>query len=461
MNKPNAYTADEGGILTAEHDWIEEAKAGTVRFGIDKKSGLLVVIPNTHPLFQSSMAFNTPAEAEHAVIGKEPTRSAAGRVAGAVLAPRSQYQAKNPLSGQAGDPVRAEQRSAAADIAQDVAGTVGHYAGPVVAAAKPMMKGVVPGAAVLSAGTDLVNNVVGAARGDALYNESAPNAILTAAGAAGGAALVKHFSNAGQVQRELDEIIRRKMRLGKKGQIDPTLKQNIMERFQTGEAPYTFQEWRDAPLMDFPTDPKLPSPGMTLKRQPPVMAAQGSKVLSRKGKNLIDEDVTIKWLQSKGINPQSVDVAGVQKALAEAWYHPKRNLGMMMFPTKETPDMTHRDYVKQIHAMRSEHPAVADIVATDVEMSDPVLNDKWKKSLVDWHERRAKLPNSKKKPENRGKATGQGEIVSQKEFESAGKPKTFGQKWGRRLGRLGGFMLPVATEAAGKYFLPTGRKNNE
>lgn len=461
MAKPNAYTADETGILTAEQDWMEEAKAGTVRFGVDKKSGLIVVIPNTHALFNSSMAFNTPAEAEHAVIGKEPTRSAAGRVIGSAFTPRSQYQAVNPISGQAGDPVRAEQRSAIADVGQDVLGSVGHYAGPVIAAAKPMTKKVIPAAAVASAGADLVNNAVGLARNDALYNESFLNSLLTAGGAAAGAALVHHFSNASQVERELDDIIRRKMRLGKKGKIDPTLKQNITERFQAGEAPYTLQEWRDAPLMDFPTDPKLPSPQMTLKRQPPVMAAQGSKVLSRKGKNLIDEDVTIKWLESKGINPQSVDVAGVQKALSEAWYHPKRNLGMMMFPTKDTPGMTHRDYVKQIHGMRTEYPAVADIVATDVEMSDPVLNEKWKGALVDWHERRAKLPNSKKKPQNRGKATGQGEIVTQKEFESAGKPKTFGQKWGRRAGRFGGFMLPVATEMFGKYILPTGRKTNE
>jgi hypothetical protein len=459
--KPNAYTTDEAGILSAEKDWAEEATAGTVRFGIDKKSKRLVVIPNTHPLFKSSYTYNTPAEAEHAVIGKEPTRSAAGRVVGAAFAPRSQYQMTNPVTGQAGDPIRTQQRSTSADVAQDITGAMGHYAGPIIAAAKPLSKKVIPGAAMISAGTDLANNIVGAVRDDALYNESAPNALLTAAAAAGGTALVKHFSDAGQVQRELDEIIRRKMRLGKKGQIDPTLRQNIMDRFKAGEAPYTLQEWRDAPLMDFPTDPKLPSPQMTLKRQPPVMAAQGSKVLSRKGKNLIDEDVTIKWLQAKGINPQSVDVAGVQKALSEAWYHPKRNLGMMMFPTKETPAMNHRDYVKQIHSLRSEHPAVADIVATDAEMSDPVLNEKWKGALVDWHERRAKLPNSKKKPQNRGRATGTGEIVSQKEYESAGKPKTFGQKWGRRLGRAGGFALPVATELFGKYILPTGRKTDE
>jgi hypothetical protein len=111
--------------------------------------------------------------------------------------------------------------------------------------------------------------------------------------------------------------------------------------------------------------------------------------------------------------------------------------------------------------LRKEYPAIADIVATDAKMADPVLNDKWKTRLVDWHERRAKLPNSKKKPQNRGKATGQGEIVTQKEFESAGKPKTFAQKWGRRAGRFGGFMLPVATEMFGKYVLPTGRKTNE
>jgi hypothetical protein len=459
--KPNAYTTDEAGILSAEKDWAEEATAGTVRFGIDKKSKRLVVIPNTHPLFKSSYTYNTPAEAEHAVIGKEPTRSAAGRVVGAAFAPRSQYQMTNPVTGQAGDPIRTQQRSTSADVAQDVTGAMGHYAGPVIAAAKPLSKKVIPGAALVSAGIDLANNAVGLMRDDQLYNESVPNAILTAAAAAGGAALVKHFSNAGQVERELDDIIRRKMRLGKKGKIDPTLKQNIMDRFKAGEVPYTLQEWRDAPLMDFPTDPKLPSPQMTLKRQPPVMAAQGSKVLSRKGKNLIDEDVTIKWLQAKGINPQSVDVAGVQKALSEAWYHPKRNLGMMMFPTKETPAINHRDYVKQIHSLRSEHPAVADIVATDAEMSDPVLNEKWKGALVDWHERRAKLPNSKKKPQNRGRATGTGEIVSQKEYESAGKPKTFGQKWGRRLGRAGGFALPVATELFGKYILPTGRKTDE
>lgn len=472
------YPLTQEGLEEAENTWHTQAVTGDVKFGVDVDTKRLVVIPKSDQKnYNSAKAYASPREAEQAVVGNQPTRTIPGQLLGASIAPRQQYHITNPMhfdaqgnlypKGRKGDPIRAEQSNEAADFIQDRIGNIANY-GPVAAAATTAVKylplsKLMPGAALASASLNTVNNMIGASRGDALYNETIPNIALTAAGAAGGAALAKMSSKRDQIRREIDDLINRRMRNKKGTKVPKELRDAIMEGGKVG-VPYTFGDWVYAPIDNiiakYPEIPKLP---VVYKMSEPVIKTTTGKIIPRRPDTarLIDKEVATQWLIDHKIDPNKYEIADVVEGLQKMYNYPGvTREARLFYPRKGEPQLVQDSWKNW--AATEKNPFIADMLGdVDLVTDNPAINTGWKGAKESRRQRGTKartvIREEKQAEGNKGKKRGDDvEIITQSNYDKLGSKG----KWRRRAGKLGAFLLPAATEIFGKYLLPTGGKND-
>lgn len=471
------YPLTQEGLEEAEDTWHTQAVTGDVKFGVDVDTKRLVVIPKSDQKnYNSAKAYASPREAEQAVIGNQPTRTIPGQLLGASIAPRQQYHITNPAhfdaqgnlypKGRKGDPIRAEQSNEAADFIQDRIGNIANY-GPVAAAATTAVKylplsKLMPGAALASAGINVANNMIGASRGDALYNETIPNIALTSAGVAGGAALAKMSSKRDQIRREIDDLINLRMRNKKGTKVPKELRDAVMEGGKIG-VPYTFGDWAHAPIDNviakYPEISKLP---VIYKTTEPVIKTTTGRIIPRRPETarMIDKDVATQWLVNHKIDPNKYDISDVQEGLQKMYNFPGvTRESRLFYPRKGEPQLV-QDAWKNWVATEN-NPFVADMLReVDLVTDNPTINKDWKDAKTSMGQRRTKARNALREEiqseGNKGKMRGESvEIIPQSKYETLGSKG----KWRRRFGKAGAFLLPVGTETFGKFLLPTGGNN--
>lgn len=463
-----AFKLDQNGLEAAENFWAAQHAAGKdYKFAVTKSGDLIAIAPESE-FYNEAFAYRTPREAEQATSNRQPTRSLPGAIAGAIAAPRSQYHVVNPVAqnargqvypqGRAGDPVRAAQSDLVSAVARDAIGNAAHY-GPGVAAMLPSVrrlpfKVLGPAATAVSLAGDVANTALDAQTGDALYSSTPENMLLTGGAAGVGAMLQKYFSKPEQIKRELDDLIRAKMGLGSQGKVDKKVRKEIYERGTKGLPMYTWDDWHNAPLREFDMKYGTELP-MKYNPQPLLRSGKGAQILSRDAKpSAITKDIVIDWLNRKGINPQSVDLTEVQRILQNTY--PRKstsNLGMAMFPTKDTPKMSKTDWTKHKHAAASQEEA--NLWDEAVSLEDEALDKEWKAAKKAAGERKKKTDILHKSEGNRGKGgTSTLPIITQEQFDKLGKTG----KYKRAAGRLTGLMLPIGAELFGRMMLPTNKE---
>lgn len=454
--RPNTYTLTAEGIQAAEQEWMPEAAAGLVKFGVDANSGRLIVIPKDEQfisLFNSNRAFRTPREAEAAVENKGPTRTVGGIMAGNILSPRGQYSVFG------ADPVRAAQGGLpgkAADLGQDALEVAGTY-GPLTAIATSRnvgrlsigkLAGMAGGAKLLASG---INSALGSGRGDELYNEDPRNVLMTAGADAVAAAMYKRFgSKKQQVARELDALINQSMRNPKGTPVPEETRRHVLEGIKM-DRPYTFQDWTRQPL----TDLELARPDL---KKLPVMYDKLSLPMETEVKPLkhgkrVTNDVARAWAEKNGIDINTYGLENVRKGLEEIYS--EEGLGRAAFwPTKKDKPMTQEQYTIWAHSLRNDNPFLYDLASNRVHIvGDTELDKQWAEAKAASGQRHSKavdvVRDATQTDANRGRARGGAmgstPIVTQKQGEGLAAKG----KFKRGAAKIGAFLLPTATEALG------------
>lgn len=447
-----AFKMDRAGLTAAEKFWKAQHDAGVdYKFAVTQGGELVAIGPESE-FYNTDFAYKTPREAEQATVNKQPTRSPFGSLLGSIIAPRSQYHVAD-KTGRAVDPVRAEQSSMVSDVARDAIGNIAHY-GPGAAALLPTVrrlpyKVLGPGAAAISLAGDVANMGLDEQAGDEMYSSTPENMLLTAGAAGTGAMLQKYFSKPEQIKRELDDLIRAKMGLGSSGKVDKKVRKEIFERGTKGLPMYTWDDWHEAPLRDFYARYGSPLP-LVYKSQPLLRSGKGAQILSRDVKpSAITKDIVLDWLNRKGINPQSVNVNEIQRILQNTYPRAAvSNLGMAMFPTKDTPRMTTDDWARHKHEAASQEEGL--LWDESVALEDENLNKEWLGARKARGERRKKTDILHKSEANRGKGGSSAlPIITQEQFDKLGKTGKYRRGFGRGIG----FLLPIGAEVFGRKLL--------
>lgn len=447
-----AFKMDRAGLTAAEKFWKAQHDAGVdYKFAVTQGGELVAIGPESE-FYNTDFAYKTPREAEQATANKQPTRSPFGSLLGSIIAPRSQYHVAD-KTGRAVDPVRAEQSGMVSDAARDAIGNIAHY-GPGAAALLPTVrrlpyKVLGPGAAAISLAGDVTNMGLDEQAGDEMYSSTPENMLLTAGAAGTGAMLQKYFSKPEQIKRELDDLIRAKMGLGSSGKVDKKVRKEIFERGTKGLPMYTWDDWHEAPLRDFYARYGSPLP-LVYKSQPLLRSGKGAQILSRDVKPAaITKDIVLDWLNRKGINPQSVNVNEIQRILQNTYPRAAvSNLGMAMFPTKDTPRMTTDDWARHKHEAASQEEGL--LWDESVALEDENLNKEWLGARKDRGERRKKTDILHKSEANRGKGGSSAlPIITQEQFDKLGKTGKYRRGFGRGIG----FLLPIGAEVFGRKLL--------
>lgn len=199
--------------------------------------------------------FNTPREAITFTTDVEPGRSTIGKVAGATFAQRSQHQLD--------DDVRANQRSAVADIAQDVGQDVAQYGMPIVFGQKAPTKGKAAlGAAAASAAASLGNKLISDARGEEWYGDTGLNTLISALGSGAGAMLWNASRGDVLARKNLRDYISKQLRIP----VEQVDREQLVDKVIAGyeipkgtekevmaqrRRPYTYGDWQQAPMEQF------------------------------------------------------------------------------------------------------------------------------------------------------------------------------------------------------------------
>lgn len=447
-----AFKMDRSGVTAAEKFWKAQHDAGVdYKFAVTQGGELVAIGPESE-FYNTDFAYKTPREAEQATVNKQPTRSPFGSLLGSIIAPRSQYHVAD-KTGRAVDPVRAEQSSMVSGVVRDAIGNAAHY-GPGAAALLPTVrrlpyKVLGPGAAAISLAGDVTNMGLDEQAGDEMYSSTPENMLLTAGAAGTGAMLQKYFSKPEQIKRELDDLIRAKMGLGSSGKVDKKVRKEIFERGTKGLPMYTWDDWHEAPLRDFYARYGSPLP-LVYKSQPLLRSGKGAQILSRDAKpSAITKDIVLDWLNRKGINPQSVNVNEIQRILQNTYPRAAvSNLGMAMFPTKDTPRMTTDDWARHKHEAASQEEGM--LWDESVALEDENLNKEWLGARKARGERRKKTDILHKSEANRGKGGSSAlPIITQEQFDKLGKTGKYRRGFGRGIG----FFLPIGAEVFGRKLL--------
>lgn len=466
------YPLTKEGIERAEVENMDLARIGAVKFGV-ASNGRLIVIPKppqTIPLdmnqelygklvelWNSPKALRTPREAEAATTNLGPTRSLTGIIVGNAIAPRSQYS----VGG--ADPVRREQvgrLGRVLDVGQDLLENIGNY-GPTIATAfgglKTLPYGPLAGiAAGTKLGTSLFNSAVGKSRDDELYNETIPNALLTAGASAGSVALYKRFgSRSEQINRELDKLINRGLHNPKGTKIPKAVRDKVKEGIEL-DRPYTLGDWRRQPITDIETlRPDI--------KQLPVVFDKFSLPIEygvkpvKHGKT-ISSDIARAWAETNGIDINKYGLDAVTAGLNQI-YSGKDRGRTAFWPTPKDKPLTQEQYTSWASSLFDKNnPAgqfLHDIASDRVHLvNDKELDKQWAEARKAYGQRSSKAVNvvrdATQTPDNRGLMRGmQTPIVSTKAAEDLGKRG----KLRRGAAKVAAFLLPVGTELFGDQLL--------
>jgi hypothetical protein len=226
---------------------------GQLRWGMTSKGGYKPLVPGDA---EYDKGFASPREALHFVQGKEPDRTIEGKTAGALFAPVSQHRMH--------DNIRADQRSAAADIGQDVFRGIAKGVIPAALALgiNTKLPGVstvlrqLPtlgraGAGAVSSATSGLNTPISAARHDP-YGEPIGQTLATALATGLGIALARHYTPNQQAYRDSErKVINRLGALGQSKQESKRVARKAADRLVHGLPAMTYGDWVSEPITNF------------------------------------------------------------------------------------------------------------------------------------------------------------------------------------------------------------------
>lgn len=226
---------------------------GQLRWGMTSKGGFKPLVPGDA---EYDKGFASPREALHFVQGKEPGRTIEGKTAGALFAPVSQHRTY--------DDIRADQRSAAADIGQDVFRGVTKGVIPTALAfgLNTRLPGVsavfrqLPtlgraGAGAVSSAASGLNTPVSAARHDP-YGEPIGQTLATALATGLGIGLARRYTPNQQAYRDAErKVINRLGALGQSKDESKRVARMAADRLIHGLPAMTYGDWISEPITSF------------------------------------------------------------------------------------------------------------------------------------------------------------------------------------------------------------------
>ena len=329
----------------------QAADAGKLKWTIE--SGVLIPITESDGEFYSDAAFNTPREAEHFTegYGNEPGRSTPGKIAGGIFAPISQHQFD--------DRVRQQTRRPEVDVAQDVARGA-KFALPIITQFTRKN----PASAALAAGTEaaaigLGNRGVSELRDEGYYGETLPNIAVSSAAVGASAAGNKYYSEDVVKNRQLAKHIEKQLGWPTRrypwqsSPLEPELLPEVVEQVKSGQ-PYTFYDWRMAPLNRVYNELGSKALPMRMDRIPLVMEPSkeidpstktyktGAKPTSKsKGTpnwNARQWDAVCRRFIADAGLPVNTDPNEVRAFLEEAYFRPESKYGRLFYAKGGVPE---------------------------------------------------------------------------------------------------------------------------
>lgn len=352
-NEKNGLELLKSIIYRGGRSIVDAIKQGSARYGIGEDGGIRVFTPNDAD-YATYADYRTPTEALHfqpgidsLVESRYPTRSAAGRIAGAEFTPRSQHTVFG------GDPMLEDKKSGAADVAQDVIGQGTKFTAPTLASltggSTPavLAKALVP-LAVTMAG----NKAVDKARGEENYSDEVSQDLLTAgAGTAAGVVANKlagrHLDKLSR--KEVAQLLAQKLNYDSAAELmkdHPNLVDDVMEGLQSGSMKlYSKKNWVNQPLVDFDKatgGPDLPIKFKTFKGLTDV----SGNPIPRNDKFVVTDDILHQFMKDNGIpisgkgSLSDPEREGLRKWLQKSWGDPWSDMGRLFFPQDEITEPT-------------------------------------------------------------------------------------------------------------------------
>lgn len=399
----------------------QAADAGKLKWTIE--SGVLIPITESDGEFYSDAAFNTPREAEHFTegYGNEPGRSTPGKFIGSTFAPISQHQFD--------DRVRQQTRSPGTDVAQDVARGA-KFALPILTQFTRKN----PASAALAAGTEaaaigLGNRGVSELRDEGYYGETLPNIAASSAAIGASAAGNKYYSEEAVKNRQLGRHVESQLGYGQRKpfQSSPLEAELLPEIRQTleGGNPYTFGDWRNAPLDRFYEKVGTRALPMYMDRIPLVMEPSkeidpSTKTYKTGVKPTSKSKGTPKWnarqwdavcrrfIADAGL-PANTDPNEVRAFLEEAYFRPESKYGRLFYAKGGVPEgFTTEEWAALRKTDNS--PVAKELLADKAHVQDKALDTERDKALK---ERRGRFDRMSTK-------SNKASIVTPQQYETMG-----------------------------------------
>ena len=233
-----------------------------LRWGITKSGGFKPLVPGD-PDYDKGYA--SPKEALHFVSGEEPGRTWYNKLIGSTAAPVSQHRQTNPIIA-GNDPIRADQRSGAADYAQDAGRVATKFALPLALAfgagsRVPGLSAVIRRAPTLGrAGAGAASSLIGAVntpvskiRHDP-YGQPFGQDLVTALATGLGIALGRHYTPNQQAYRDAEQkVIGRLSAIGEPASEGKRVASAAAKQLVHGLPAMTYKDYQYEPLRDFDT----------------------------------------------------------------------------------------------------------------------------------------------------------------------------------------------------------------
>lgn len=272
----------DGKPIVANEDAVIGAiQRNELRWGIGPNGGFIPLAPGDSGY---DKGYASPREALHFVKGDEPTRTPQGQIAGAAFAPISQHRLE-------GDKIRSEQKSAVADVGQDVARGATKFALPLAIAfgMRDPMRAAKAAAGVSGLGS-LANTGVSKLRNDP-YGDSFGQGVATALATGLGTLLGRSMTTTRQAGRWAEKNAADRLRtLGLSSEEADALAAESRNRLTHGLPELTYGDYRYAPLREF--DERTGAQDIEVKMEPHAYPIEGyydkngnfigSKILPRK-----------------------------------------------------------------------------------------------------------------------------------------------------------------------------------
>lgn len=255
----------DGKPIVANEDAIIAAiQQNALRWGIGPNGGFIPLAPGDA---EYDNGYASPREALHFVKGEEPTRTPQGQLAGAAFAPITQHRIE-------GDKIRADQKSGAVDVAQDVGRGVTKFALPLAAAfaTRNPLRAAVTGAAASGIGS-VANTGVSKLRNDP-YGDTIGQNLATALATGLGIGLGRHMTTTRQAGRWAEQNAKDRLRaLGVDPKDAASLAAESRRRLTHGLPELTYGDYRYAPLREF--DERTGAQDIEVKMEPHAVPIEG------------------------------------------------------------------------------------------------------------------------------------------------------------------------------------------